>query len=166
MRGLIVAVSPENVIGLHGQIPWRHSGDLKRFKEVTMGSAVVMGRLTWESLPGKKPLGGRRNVVITSHAIDGVETYASIERALEALAPHEAAGGDVWFIGGARIYEGAMPFADVLDVTYVPDHVTHPDAVKFPAIDETAWQPAEMVKHEYDPALTWRRFTRRERALS
>src|SRR5579883_2104221 len=117
MRGMILAVSPEGVIGLGGKIPWRHPGDMRRFKRVTMGATVIMGRATFEETG--KPLPGRRNIVVTSRRLDvpGVEQVASVE---EALA--RAGDADVWFIGGARIYEEAMRYVDVIDVTYVPDH--------------------------------------------
>ena len=155
---MIVAVSPEGVIGLRGKIPWRQPGDLRRFKVVTMGGVVVMGRLTWESIPASmRPLKGRRNIVITSHPIEGVECYASIDAALAALLSSDE---DVWFIGGARIYEEAMRHCDVIDVTYVPDHVDDPEAVKLPPIDPREFVAGELVVHEEDPALSRRRYTR------
>ena len=112
-RGIIAAVSPEWVLGLHGDIPWHYPADQKRFKRLTLGNTIVMGRLTWQSLG--RPLPGRRNVVITRQSIDGVECFPSIPAALEAIS------GDVWFIGGARIYAAAMPLCDVIDLTFVPD---------------------------------------------
>src|SRR6202021_1153647 len=98
MRGMIYAVSPEGVIGAGGKIPWRYAGDWRRFKRVTLGSTVIMGRRTFESIG--KPLAGRRNVVVSRGRIDvpGVETVPGIE---EGLA--RAVDTDVWFIGGARI---------------------------------------------------------------
>src|SRR5258708_18810268 len=88
----------------------------------------MMGRMTWEALGGR-PLAGRRNLVVTARDLPGVECFRDIPRALEA------AEGAVWFFGGARIYHDAMPFADLIDLVYVPDHVTDPNAVKFPPID-------------------------------
>lgn len=154
MRGMIVAVSQDGVIGLNGAIPWHYKGDMQRFKRLTMGSVIVMGRATWDSLP-KKPLPGRRNVVITSRPLEAVETYRSIDEALRAIGD-----ADVWFIGGARIYEEAMKHVDVIDVTYVPDRVGDPNAVKMPPIDESSFQSGDLVPHEDDPALTRRTFTR------
>ena len=159
-RALIVAVSPEGVIGLHGKIPWRHPGDLRRFKRVTMASAVIMGRLTWESMNGR-PLPGRRNVVVTRQQIEGVECHASVEAALAACADEP-----VWFIGGARIYQEGMRYCDLLDVTYVPDHVDHPDAVRFPEIDPAVWDPGPLLPHEDEPGLTRREFRRRASSAS
>jgi dihydrofolate reductase len=152
---MIAAVSPEGVIGLHGAIPWRHPGDMRRFARVTRGGTVIMGRLTWESM-NRRPLPHRRNVVITRGDVGDVEHHAAISAALAQIAE-----GDVWFIGGARISAEAMPYCDVIDLTYVPEHVTDPEAVKFPPIDETVWEPGPLVTHEEEPALQRRVFTRR-----
>jgi dihydrofolate reductase len=153
---MIAAVSPEGVIGLHGAIPWRHPGDMRRFARVTRGGAVVMGRLTWESMK-RRPLPHRRNIVITrGNDVGEVEHYPDVETALAKVTD-----GDVWFIGGRRIYEEAMRYSDVIDLTYVPEHVTDPEAVKFPVIDETVWEAGELVPHEEEPALVRRIFRRR-----
>ena len=126
-----------------------------------MGAAVVMGRLTWESMPPSiRPLSGRRNVVITSRAtpeLGSAEHYPSIASALAALGEER----DVWFIGGARIYAEAMQYCDLIDVTYVPDHVIDPEAIKLPAIDPAEWIAGELVVHEQEPALSRRRYTRK-----
>lgn len=154
MIGMIVAVSPEGAIGLHGTIPWKHPGDLKRFKRITTGTTVIMGRNTYESIG--RPLPNRRNIVITSRPILGaVDTFSDLE---SALATTE---GDVWIIGGARVYAEAMRVADRIDITYVPDRVEHPDAVKFPAIDTTRFVPGPVIEHEDDPLLTRREWTKR-----
>ena len=130
---------------------------MKRFKQVTMGATVVMGRVTFESI-GRSPLPGRRNIVVTSGAIDvaGVELATSIE---DTLRREDST--DMWFIGGARIYQDAMPYCDMLDITYVPDHVETQDAVTMPAIDESMFEAGPLVTHEWEPALTRRIFTRR-----
>ena len=94
MKGILVATSPENVIGKDNAIPWHYSEDLKRFKRLTIGKTVIMGRKTWESLP-LKPLPDRRNIVITRQQIDGVECFKIIDSALEECK------GDICFIGGA-----------------------------------------------------------------
>jgi dihydrofolate reductase len=156
MRGMIWAASPENVIGAGGTIPWRYPGDQRRFKRLTMGATIVMGRATFESIG--KALPGRRNVVVTGGSIDvpGVECVRSLEEAL-ALA----GDGDVWFIGGARIYADAMAHVDVIDVTYVPDRVAAPDAVLAPPIDERIFEPSPVVPHEDEPGLTRRTYRRR-----
>jgi dihydrofolate reductase len=156
VRGAIFAVSADGVIGLDGKIPWRHPGDLRRFKRVTLGSVVVMGRKTFEERG--KPLPGRRNVVVTRAPIEvpGVEVVPSVDDAL-ALA----GDADVWFIGGARIYEEAMGHVDVIDVTYVPDRVDAPGAVHAPRIDERVFEPGPLLEHEDEPGLTRRVYRRR-----
>jgi len=159
MRGMIFAVSPEGIIGIGGRIPWRYKGDFRRFKRVTMGKTLIMGRRTFESIG--HPLPGRRNIVVTSRplAIEGVECAASVDEAL-ARAGEEI---DVWFIGGARIYAEAMKYVDLIDVTYVPDHVQAPDAVRAPRIDGM-WEGSRIVQHEDEPTLKRRTFTRRARS--
>jgi dihydrofolate reductase len=155
MRGMIFAVTPDGVIGSGGTIPWRYPGDQKRFKRITMGSTIVMGRATFESIG--KALPGRRNLVVTSRSLaaPGIECVRSIDEAL-ALA----GDGDVWFIGGARIYAEAVALVDVIDVTYVPDRIDVKDAVVLPAIDETAFEASPRVPHEDEPALSRRTYRR------
>jgi dihydrofolate reductase len=157
MRAMIYAMSPEGVIGLHGKIPWRYGGDLKRFKRLTTGSTVVMGRATFESIG--KPLTFRRNIVVTSQVIDvpGVECVRSVD---EALA--WAGDADVWFIGGAQIYAEAARLVDVIDVTYVPDRIDARDAVRAPLIDERVFEPGPLLQHEDEPALRRRVYSRRK----
>jgi dihydrofolate reductase len=156
--GSIAAVSPEWVIGLHNDVPWRHPGDFRRFKRVTVGSTVVMGRLTWESM-NRKPLPGRRNVVVTRHPDPTIECVDTVAAALDLALRGSAT--DVWFIGGARIYEEAMVHVDLLDLTFVPDHVTAPEAVHFPTIDERVFDPGPLLPHEDEPGLSRRIYRRR-----
>jgi dihydrofolate reductase len=163
---MIAAVSPDGVIGIEGKIPWRHPGDLRRFQRVTTGGVVIMGRLTWESM-NRRPLPKRRNIVLSrSHVSgveEGVEHYADIASALTEVAKDPSAP-KVWFIGGARIYEEAMAFCDVIDLTYVPDRVPVEGAVMFPAIDPALFDAGPLVDHEDEPGLTRRIFTRRASA--
>jgi dihydrofolate reductase len=113
--GLIWAQSTSGVIGRDNGIPWRLPEDQARFKELTMGHTVVMGRLTWESLPAKvRPLPGRRNVVVTRQAdfmADGATVAGSLDDALE--------DDETWVIGGAQIYALALPRASRCEVTEV-----------------------------------------------
>lgn len=157
VRGIIVAVSANGVIGLDGGIPWRHRGDQRRFKEVTRGATVIMGRHTWESLP-RKPLPKRRNIIVTSRDMTDITDDSdagdvvyvpSIDAALSACSPHEP----VWFIGGARIYAEAMAHCNVIDVTHVPDVIDDPEAVRFPDIPDGEWAEVEQVIHEYNDEL-------------
>jgi dihydrofolate reductase len=156
VRGMIFAMSPERVIGVGGKIPWNHPGDLRRFMRVTTGTTVIMGRATFDSVG--KALPRRRNIVVTSRPLQApaVECVGSVDAAL-ALA----GDADVWFIGGARIYQEAMKHVDVIDVTYVPEHVAAPDAVRAPEIDERIFDPGPLVPLEEEPGLMRRRYTRR-----
>jgi dihydrofolate reductase len=144
--GIIAAVSPEGVIGVDGKIPWHYSADMKRFKRLTEGATVIMGRRTWESLP-VKPLANRRNIVVTRRDLDGVECYRDVASALASTS------GDVWFIGGARIYEEAMRYADVIDLTYVPDRIDAEGAVRFPEIDDAVWESGPRERAPDDERL-------------
>jgi len=153
-RGIIAAVSADGVIGVGNTIPWHYPADLKRFKRLTAGATVIMGRRTWESLP-RKPLPKRRNIVITRSRIDGVECFAGLADALATCS------GDVWFIGGARLYEEAMQYADVIDLTYVPDRVPAQGAVCFPEIDAQRFEAGPRQPVEDDPRLENQVFRRR-----
>jgi dihydrofolate reductase len=153
-RGIIAAVSPEGVIGVRGTIPWHYRGDMRRVKRLTLGTTLVMGRITWESLGGR-PLPGRRNLVISQRDLPGVECFRDIPSALAASE------GAVWFFGGARIYQEAMAYADIIDLVYVPDHVVDADAVLFPAIDPLVWEASPLLPHEDEPLLTRRIYTRK-----
>jgi dihydrofolate reductase len=160
MRGMIYAVSPEGVIGVNGSIPWHHPGDLRRFKRVTMGTALIMGRKTFQSVG--RPLPGRRNIVVTSRTLDvpGVECAPSVRDALARTGDD-----DVWFVGGAKIYDEAMAHVDVIDVTYVPDTVTDDgDVVRAPSIDAAAFEAGPLIDHEDAPGLKRRVYVRRARA--
>ncbi len=115
--GLVWAQADGGVIGAEGGIPWDLPEDRKHFAAVTRGATVVMGRATWDSLPGRyRPLPGRRNVVLTHQrgwGSPGAEVAASLD---EALA---GGGEDVWVVGGAQVYAAALERADVLEVTEV-----------------------------------------------
>ena len=153
MKGILVAVSPEGIIGKDNTIPWHYSADLKRFKRLTTGNTIIMGRKTWESLP-IKPLPNRRNIVITRSSIEDIECFQSIDDALQTCE------GDVWFIGGAGIYQEAMQKADIIDMTLVPDSVSGEDCIYFPAIDKS-WIEGDTKTLEDDPKLRHKIYTRR-----
>lgn len=132
--GLIWAQSTSGVVGRGGGIPWQLPEDQARFKELTMGHTVVMGRRTWESLPAKvRPLPGRRNVVLsrqTGFMAEGAEVVGSLD---EALADQQT-----WVIGGEQIYALAMPRATRCEVTEVEIDLPRDDAdVLAPVLDET-----------------------------
>lgn len=125
---LIAAVAKNRVIGSHGTIPWHISDDLKRFKRLTMGSPIVMGRKTYESIG--RPLPGRRTIVITSGTIEGVECYPGLHEALSALKDQER----VFVIGGGTLYAQALPQADELYLTHVD--AEPPGDVLFPPFED------------------------------
>ena len=153
MKGILDAVSPEGIIGKDNTIPWHYSADLKRFKRLTTGNTIIMGRKTWESLP-IKPLPNRRNIVITRSSIEDIECFQSIDDALQTCE------GDVWFIGGAGIYQEAMQKADIIDMTLVPDSVSGEDCIYFPKIDKS-WIEGDTNTLEEDPKLRHKIYTRR-----
>ena len=129
IRGAIVAMTNDRIIGAGGKLPWHYPEDLKRFKQRTMGCAIIMGRKTWDSI-NRKALPGRRNIVISRSEVADVEHYNNIKDALNACK-----NKDTWIIGGSQIYHAAMPYLNLLDVTNVPDVIAQEDAVKFPEID-------------------------------
>lgn len=133
MLSIIVAQAENRAIGLNGDMPWHLSGDLKRFKALSMGHPVVMGRRTWESLP-KRPLVGRRNIVFSQNedfAPEGAEVVHSINGLFDLLRDCDE---EVFIIGGGRIYNMLMPWVNRLYITWV--HRDFPEAdTFFPVID-------------------------------
>jgi dihydrofolate reductase len=133
--GLIWAQSTSGVIGRDNGIPWRLPEDQARFKELTTGHTVVMGRLTWESLPTKvRPLPRRRNVVVTRHAeyvAEGATVVSSLDQALDR--------DDTWVIGGAQIYALALPFATRCEVTEVDVTLQREDGDAVAPVLDEAW---------------------------
>lgn len=135
---LYAAVADNGVIGSDGDLPWRLSTDLKRFKAHTMGKPVVMGRRTWESFP-RRPLPGRLNIVITrdhDYRAEGATVVHSLEEALQAARAANA--DEAAIIGGGAVYRLAAPLADRLHVTHVLAK-TGGDTF-FPPIDPAAWR--------------------------
>jgi dihydrofolate reductase len=145
-KTIVVAVAENGIIGRDGDMPWRLSTDLKRFKALTLGKPVIMGRKTYDSIG--KPLPGRPNIVISRHAaIDhpGVRTVGSVVEAVavaEELARQDGVS-EICVIGGGQIYGQAIGLADRLCVTHVKT-VVDGDA-SFPAIDPTVWRAGETV---------------------
>lgn len=116
---LIYARAGNGAIGNDGDLPWRLPADLKRFKALTMGRPMIMGRKTFESLPGLLP--GRRHIVLSRRdgfAVDGVEMAGSVKEAL-ALAAEDNDSGEVAIIGGAAIYDVFMPLAHRIELTQI-----------------------------------------------
>ena len=137
---LVVAIADNGVIGKDGGIPWHISEDLKRFKALTMGHTIVMGRKTWDSLP-KKPLPGRVNVVVTRQAdwrADGALTAASLGQATAGTS------GTVMVIGGEEIYQRALPLASRVELTEV--HRDFDGDAKFD-LDRSGWRETAREDH-------------------
>ncbi len=148
---LIVAVAENGVIGRGGQLPWHLSADLRRFKRLTMGHAILMGRRTWESIG--RPLPGRTSIVISRHADyqpghDGVLVATNLDEALSQAHKLASDSDETFVIGGARIYEMSLPRADRLLVTRVLAQVD--GDVLFPQVDWTQWRLASEERHEAD----------------
>ena len=156
--GAIAAMTRERVIGMENAIPWHYSEDFKRFKRVTLGGTLIMGRKTWESL-GCKALPGRRNIVISRNPVADIEHFSSIERALDACRESEQ---DIWIIGGGQIYRAAMPYCTLLDITIVPDRIDTQGSIRFPKIDPEIWIATDPVPLQADPRLSIQRYTRRK----
>ncbi len=116
---LIYARARNNVIGKDGDLPWHLPEDLAHFKKTTMGQPVVMGRVTWESIPEKfRPLPGRRNLVVTrqtDYQAAGATVVSSLQAALDAFPTEEV----VWLIGGAQLYAQGLPLAAEVVVTEI-----------------------------------------------
>jgi len=120
----IVAVAEDGVIGRGGDLPWRLSADLMWFKKITLGHTILMGRKTWESLPGALP--GRQNWVLsrTANPQDGMSIFRSMEEVEQALEPTQT----LFIIGGGEIYSMALPLCHELYVTEVRQKVPDGDA--------------------------------------
>jgi len=132
---LIVAWARERVIGRAGALPWHLPEDLRRFRRITMGYPILMGRATWDSIG--RPLPGRRSIVLTRNprwSAAGCETAPSLE---QALAMCEGAA-EVFVIGGAQVFERALPGARRLFLTRID--ADFPGDVHFPPIDLAAWR--------------------------
>jgi len=144
MISIIAAVAKNRAIGFENKLIYWLPNDLKRFKALTTGHTIVMGRKTFESLP-KGALPNRRNVVLslTTKELPGCDVYPSLEEALKSCKPDE----DIYIIGGARVYEQALPFADRLCLTEVDDTPKEADAF-FP--DYSNWQIAQKEEHKKD----------------
>lgn len=156
---LIAAVAENGVIGRDGDLPWRLPADLRRFRALTMGKPVIMGRKTWQSIG--KALPGRRNIVVTrdrSFAAAGAEVVASLDAAFDLMAD----AGEAMVIGGGEIYAAAMARADRLDITHV--HAAIDGDTFFPEIDAAVWCETAREDHTAEggaPAFSFVTYERR-----
>ena len=145
MISIIVAASENGVIGAGGELPWKLSDDLQRFKAVTMGKPIVMGRKTWESIG--RPLPGRQNIVITrqeGYEAAGCEVVASPDDAIGVAGE----AGEVMVIGGSEVYDLFLPVADRVYLTRV--HASVAGDAFFASLDEGDWQLVSDEPHAAD----------------
>ncbi len=146
MISIIVAIAENNAIGFENKLIYWLPNDLKRFKQLTTGNTIVMGRKTFESLP-KGALPNRRNIVLSRNGkaedFPGADLYPNLQ---DALASCE---GEVYIIGGASVYKEAMAVADRLCLTYVYDTPKNADTF-FPEIDMDEWKEVMREEHDVD----------------
>ncbi|MBI2056873.1 dihydrofolate reductase [Candidatus Pacearchaeota archaeon] len=132
---IIVAASENNVIGIGDKIPWKISEDMKRFKELTLGHPVIMGRKTYESIPPKfRPLPERKNIILsrTFKQKEGISVARSIEKALDFTGNKES-----YIIGGEIVYKAFLPLINKIELTRV--HRNYEGNVFFPKINWENW---------------------------
>ena len=141
---MIAAIAENNALGKDNDLLWHLPDDFKRFKQITSGHYIIMGRKTFESFP--KPLPNRTHVIITrqkEYHPEGCIVVDSIEKAIEACPK----GEDIFIIGGGEIYTLGMDFADLLEITRV--HESFEADAFFPEIDRNKWN---LISEEYHPA--------------
>ena len=146
----IVAVADNGVIGRDNTLPWHLPDDLKRFKRLTLGKPIVMGRKTFESIG--KPLPGRQNIVVTrdtNYQREGVTVVHDAEAALRAAG----AAPEVMVIGGAELFRTLLPRAGRLHLTRVHGNIE--GDVVWPALDERQWRVVERESHSADERHAW-----------
>ena len=148
---VIVAMAENGIIGRNGEMPWHLAADLRRFKRLTMGHAILMGRKTWESIG--RPLPGRTSIVISRQAdfqTGDAKTLvaANLDQALQIASRADCEQDQLFIIGGGTIYELALPRADRLYLTRI--HADVEGDVSFPAIAWPQWQIKEQSRHTAD----------------
>jgi len=142
---LIAAVAANGVIGADNRLPWHLSEDLKRFRALTTGHAVIMGRKTWQSLPRALPQ--RQNIVVTRQA-DFAAAGADVAHSFPAALGKVALPAPIFCIGGGELYRAALPFATKIHLTEIA-RAFEGDA-RFPPLDRSAWR--EMAREDRPPA--------------
>ncbi len=146
MISIIAAVARNGAIGFHNKLIYWLPDDLRRFKSLTSGHTIIMGRRTFDSLP-KGALPNRRNIVLSrsTRTFEGAEVFATLDEALRAAATDE----EVFIIGGASLYAQALPIADRLCLTEIDDIPAQADAF-FPAFSADEWEVDFSESHEVD----------------
>ncbi len=145
---LIVAMASNRAIGLNNQIPWHLSADLKKFKQITMGSPILMGRKTYESIG--RPLPGRTNIIISrnsSYKQDGCLVYDDIDKAIASCQQYN----EIFVIGGATFYQAMLPKADIIYLTQI--HKEFKGDTFFPSINEQEWKEVVREDINYDQTV-------------
>jgi dihydrofolate reductase len=143
---LIVAVADSGVIGRDNTLPWHLPADLQRFKRLTMGKPILMGRKTFESIG--KPLPGRDNIVVTrdpNYRREGIHVVHDADQALRAAGD----AAEIMVIGGAELFRAFLPRAGRIHLTRVHGNIA--GDVMWPALDERDWQVVEREAHPADP---------------
>lgn len=151
---IIAAVAHNRVIGCQGSIPWFIPEDLNHFRDKTMGNTVIMGRKTWESLPySVRPLPGRQNIVVSSDQT--YEAVGAITAGSLTLAIQLASVGEVFIIGGAQLYEQALPLVTKMILTEIDyDYVGD---TYFPTFDKADWLVTECLRRDWYTFVTYER---------
>jgi dihydrofolate reductase len=144
---IIAAIAHNRVIGKNGNLPWHIPEDLARFKQLTTGHTVIMGRRTFDSLD--RPFPNRLNIVITSNVLNGVTSYPSLDFALQALRSKK----EVFVIGGGRLFAEALHLADELRLTLV-DREVDGDTF-FPPYEEYVRKNFQLVHQEYHTGFSF-----------
>lgn len=151
---IIAAIARNRAIGKKGKIPWHIPEDLQRFKRITTGHPVIMGRKTFNSL--ERPLPNRLNIVITSKVINGIKTYPSLEFALQSLKNEP----EVFIIGGGQLFAKAIKLADELRLTIVEKNVE--GDTFFPPYEDIAKNNFHLLKEEHHSGYTFLDYVRKK----
>ena len=141
MIAIIVAMTKNRIIGKDNSLPWHLPEDLKNFRKLTKNNVVIMGRKTWDSIPEKyRPLPNRTNIIIsrTIKQLDNAIVKNSIEDAIQEGKKHSQ---NIFIIGGASIYQQALPLTDTLIISWVKED--YPGDTKFPEFNLDNWQQEE-----------------------
>ena len=156
MIALIVAVAENGIIGKDGKMPWSIPGELKRFRELTTGNVVVMGRKTFEAV-GCKPLPGRTNIIISRTMENSGEDYLLARSLEEAISM--AGERDVYISGGSGLYEESLPLVEKMYITEV--HKAFDGDTWFPEFDESQFAKTVDEYHEGEIPYTYVTYTRK-----
>lgn len=165
-KSLIVAMASNRVIGLDNQMPWHLSADLKKFKKITMGSPILMGRKTFESIG--KPLPGRINIILSrnkEYQQDGCLVFNDLETALNKGCEN---ANEIFIIGGSDLYETTLPIADTIYLTII--HKEFQGDAYFPGIDLNEWSEVERenINDDSDVAFSYSflKFERKNKSIN